>query len=315
MIETPPSPRLKTSLLAVFIIGLQILFAAVLLGANVIAERAAGRSISTALSNENPVGAPGGSFAPGTFGEIRLPAPFCCAQTPVIVRTTLTAADATIPDLAVLIPSAHDNALVYIDGELVGGIGTTETQTNTSRRPHLVRIPARYAHEGAVLDIVVTRAIGFAHLRPFSIGSYEALYPSFRALRLLRADLPFINAVIAAFLAIFCVCAAPLLGARGLLLSLAGLAASWVAQHFGLLLTDPPWGALNNALIYLVGFLGAIAFIVWFFIEWTSAFEPPEKAARPKTTALPTKTRSRLAFIVWFRSILMAQSSSQAFNA
>lgn len=302
MIETPPSPRLRTSLLAVFIIGLQILFAAVLLGANVVAERAAGRSIESALSNENPVGAPGGPFAPGAFGEIRLPAPFCCAQTPVVVRTTLTAADAAIEDLAILIPSAHDNAFVYVDGELVGGVGTPETQTNTSRRPHLIRIPARYAHDGAIVDIVVTRAIGFAHLRPFSLGSYDVLYPSFRALRLLRADLPFINAVIAAFLAIFCVCAAPLLGARGLLLSLAGLAASWVAQHIGLLLTDPPWGALNNALIYLVGFLGAIVFIVWFFIEWTSAFEPPEKTAKQPAELLlrpwSGAARQRLGFAV-----------------
>ena len=318
MIETPPSPRLRTSLLAVFIIGLQILFAAVLLGANVVAERAAGRSIESALSNENPVGAPGGPFAPGAFGEIRLPAPFCCAQTPVVVRTTLTAADAAIEDLAILIPSAHDNAFVYVDGELVGGVGTPETQTNTSRRPHLIRIPARYAREGAIVDIAVTRAIGFAHLRQFSIGSYEALYPSFRALRLLRADLPFINAVIGAFLAIFCVCAAPLLGARGLLLSLAGLAASWVAQHLGLLLTDPPWGSLNNALIYFVGFLGAIVFVVWFFIEWTSAFEPPEKAARrpaelvlrPWSGAARRRLGFAVAAIIVLGSILMLWRTS-----
>jgi len=280
MIDHPTSPRLKTSLLAVFIIGLQLLFAALLLAVNVVAENAAGRLVSQATANARPTGALGPELAPGDFGAMRMPAPFCCTPTPVTVRTTLTPADVAVTDLAILIPSAHDNALIYVDGELIGGIGTLDSETNTSRRPLLVRIPSRYANEGAVLDIVVTRAIGFAHLRPVWIGDYEALYPSYLALRLLRSDLPFINAVVAAFLAIFCVCAAPLLGARGLLLSLGGLAASWVLQHIGLLVTDPPWGPLANAILYFIGFLGTILYLLWFFIEWTSAFEPPDNAAR-----------------------------------
>ncbi len=308
MIEPPPSPRLRTSLLAVFIIGLQLFFATVLLGVNVVAERAPGRTITTALSSENPTGAPGGAFAPGTFGDIRLPAPFCCEQTPIVVRTTLTAEDLATPNLAVLIPSAHDNAFVYVDGELIAGVGAPDAETVTSRRPHLFRIPSRYVEAGTTLDIVVTRTIGFAHLRPFSLGSYEALYPSYLALRLLRADLPFINAVVAAFVAIFCVCAAPLLGARGLLLSLSGLAASWVAQHVGLLLTDPPWGPLANVLLYLLGFLGAILFLVWFFIEWTSAFEPPERqASRAHQLFLrpwPRRARQKLGLTILALSIM-----------
>lgn len=286
MIETPPSPRLKTGLLAVFLIGLQLVFAAMLLAVNVVAERAPGRLIDEAVANVKPTGAPGDEFPPGTLGAIRLPAPFCCAQTPVVVRTTLTAADAATPDLALLIPSAHDNALVYVDGELIGGAGAPSTETNTSRRPQLVRIPPRYSREGAVIDVSVQRAIGFAHLRPLSLGRYDELYPSYLALRLLRSDLPFINAVVAAFLAVFCVCAAPLLGARGLLLSLAGLAASWLLQHVWILVTDPPWSALTHALLYLIGFLGAVLFVVWFFIEWTSAFEPQARAAKKPSELL-----------------------------
>ena len=302
MIETQSSPRLKTSVLAVFIIGLQLLFAGVLLAANVVAERTPGRLIERALATDKPTGAPGPDFAPGSFGDIRLPAPFCCARTPIHVRTTLTGADIANADLAVLIPSAHDNALVYVDGELVGGAGSPNTETNTSRRPQLVRIPPRYAREGAVLDISVTRTLGFGHLRTFSLGQYDALYPSYLALRLLRSDLPFINAVVAAFLAVFCVCAAPLLGARGLLLSLSGLAASWLLQHIWILVTDPPWGPLTHVSLYLVGFLGAILFLIWFFIEWTSAFEPPERAAkRPVDLILlpwGAGARRRLGFAV-----------------
>jgi signal transduction histidine kinase len=80
------------------------------------------------------------------------------------------------------------------------------------------------------------------------------------------------------------------------------LAASWLSQHIWILVTDPPWSALTHAFLYLIGFLGAIVFLVWFFIEWTSAFEPPERAAkRPVELALrpwPHDARRRLGFTV-----------------
>lgn len=270
--NAPPAARVWA--LPLFIIALQIVFAAALLWANAIAERAPGRLIDHALIADAGVATPPES----AFTPTALPGEACCATTPLVFRTTLTAADAALTDPAVLIPSAHDNALLYIDGALIAGQGEANGQTTLSRRPILLRIPAAYAHEGAHVDIVVVRALGFGHLRPFHIGAYHDLYPSYLALRLLRSDLPFANAIIGAFVAVFCFCAAPLFGARGLLFSLSGLAAAWALQHVGMLVTDPPWGAVANAGVYMVAYLATLMFVIWFFVEWTSVF-----AARPSS--------------------------------
>ncbi|WP_395644778.1 sensor histidine kinase [Terricaulis sp.] len=271
MSDHPPSQPSRTWVLSAFIIALQIVFAAALLSVNAVAENVPGRTIAHALiADAGGVAAPDSAFRPTP-----LPGEACCARTPLLFRTALTAEDAALADPAILIPSAHDNALLYIDGDLIAGQGEAGGQTTLSRRPILLRIPRAYANAGAQVDIAVGRAIGFGHLRPFHIGEYRDLYPSFLALRVLRSDLPFINAIIGAFVAAFCFCAAPLLGARGLLLSLSGLAAAWALQHVGMLVTDPPWGALANAEIYMVAFLATLAFVVWFFVEWTSVFAPP----------------------------------------
>ncbi len=275
MLDPLPAPRPRTSALAAIIVALQIAFSAAFVGANIVAERTPGRLVDSVLAAESaPRPHPASEE---NFASRELPAHFCCSTAPVIARTQLTAADVAIADLAVLIPSAHDNALLYVDSELVSGLGTPTTQTTTSRRPHLLRIPPRYKRDGAIVDVVVTRNVGFGHLRPMSVGSYEALYPSYLALRLLRADLPFINAVVAAFVAIFCICAAPLLGARGLLFSLGGLASGWMLQQAGQLVTDPPWGPVASIFLYLVGFLATLLFVCWFFVEWTSAFAPNKR--------------------------------------
>ncbi len=118
-------------------------------------------------------------------------------------------------------------------------------------------------------------------MQPFYVGEYDALYPSYHALTLLRHDLPLFNAAIGAFVAAFCLCAAPLFGARGLMLSLSALGASWVLQHVGLYLTDPPWGAVANNGLYFLGFLGACVCLPWFFIEWTSVFSRPMPKRAP----------------------------------
>lgn len=270
MSETAAPPAARTWALSAFIIALQILFAAALVWANAIAERAPGRLIDhVAMADTGTATPPDSEFTPTA-----LPGEACCATTPLVFRTTLTAADAALADLAVLIPSAHDNALLYINGTLIAGQGEANGQTTLSRRPILLRIPSAHAREGAHVDIVVVRALGFGHLRPFHIGAYHDLYPSYLALRLLRSDLPFVNAIIGAFVAAFCFCAAPLFGARGLLFSLSGLAAAWALQHVGMLVTDPPWGAVANAGVYMVAYLATLIFVVWFFIEWTSVFAP-----------------------------------------
>ena len=268
--------------LAAAIILLQILFSGALLWANQVAESAPGRRVATVGMAEagarNPAGLPDSAFA-----ALPLPIGRCCGQTPLVFRTRLTEADARLTAPSLLIPSAHDNVWLYVDGDLVGGQGVPEA-TVTSRRPQLLRIPDRYVHPGARIDLVVTRAIGFGHLRPFHVGEYRALYPSWLALRLLRSDLPFANAVIGAFVAAFCLCAAPLFGARGLLLSLAGLGGGWALQHVGLMAGDAPWGPLANAGLYMAAFLATLVFLVWFFVEWTSVFAPPD-APRARSPA------------------------------
>jgi hypothetical protein len=292
----PAAPR-RTWGLAAVIILMQILFSGALLWANIVAEAAPGRlvtSIAMASAGErDPVTLPDADFS-----ATPLPVGLCCEPTPMVFRTRLTAADADLAAPAVLISSAHDNVWLYVDGDLVAGQGRPDA-TVTSRRPQLLRIPDRYIHPGARIDLVVTRTIGFGHLRPFHVGAYQDLYPSWLALRLLRSDLPFANAIIGAFVAAFCLCAAPLFGARGLLLSLAGLGGSWVLQHVGLMMSDPPWGALASAGIYLAAFLSTLIFMVWFFVEWTSVFAPPRSATARTPAALildawPGPARARL---------------------
>lgn len=296
-----PAPRRAWGLAAIIIV-LQILFSGALLWANVVAEAAPGRLIETVAFAE--AGARDVASLPDiAFKPARLPVALCCEASPLVLRTRLTADDAGLTSPSVLVPSAHDNVWLYVDGDLVAGQGRA-TSTVTSRRPQLLRIPERYVHPGARIDLVVSRTIGFGHLRPFHVGEHDALYPSWLALRVLRSDLPFANAIIGAFVAAFCLCAAPLFGARGLLLSLAGLAASWALQHVGLMVTDAPWGAVANAGVYLAAFLATLVFLVWFFIEWTSVFAPPRSpgAASPRTMILdawsgPSRTRLGLASI------------------
>jgi two-component system sensor histidine kinase UhpB len=204
---------------------------------------------------------------------VTLPHWECCSTEPIIFRTILDAETANTRDPAVLIVSAHDNARLYVDGVLTGGEGpTTGDPTNWSRRPRLIRIPASMAHAGAVLDIEVQRGVGFGHLRPIYLGAYDALYPSYSALRVLRADMHVATGIIAVFVAAFCFAAASLLGVRGLMYALGGLAASWALQVIGLSPSDPPWnGTVANG-IYFFGYLGTSIFLLWFFIEWTSVF-------------------------------------------
>lgn len=260
--------------LALLIILLQLLFSAALLQANRVAEAAPGRLIARGGLAEVSGVSPG-SLSDSAFTATDLPIGRCCSRAPLVFRTRLTAADAALQSPSVLVPSAHDNVWLYVDGKLIAGQGMFDS-TVTSRRPHLMRIPEHYAYPGARVDLVVSRAISFGHLRPFHIGEYAALYPSWQALRLMRSDLPLANAVIGAFVAAFCLCAAPLFGARGLLLSLGGLAASWALQHVGLMAEDTPWGPLANAGLYLCAFLATLVCLIWFFIEWTSVFAGPD---------------------------------------
>lgn len=254
-------PRWPTTLVILLLLAA---FCGGLLIINATAENVPGRRVADGLVADTP----GATFQPAT-----LPHWNCCSTEPLIFRTTLDAQTANARDPALLVVSAHDNARLYVDGVLVGGEGpSTGDPTNWSRRPRLIRIPPPLAHAGAVLDIEVQRSVGFGHLRPVYLGEYDALYPSYVALRVLRADMHVATGVIAAFVAAFCFAAASLLGARGLMYSLGGLAASWALQVIGLSPSDPPWnGAVANG-IYFVGYLGTSIFLLWFFIEWTSVF-------------------------------------------
>jgi two-component system sensor histidine kinase UhpB len=258
----PASPHRWPTALTILV--LLAAFCAGLLMINATAENVPGRRIAEVQVASTP-GAP--------FETATVPYWHCCSTEPIIVRTTLDAETAAARDPAVLIVSAHDNARLYVDGALTGGEGPSAGDpTNWSRRPRLIRIPPPMAHAGAVLDIEVQRGVGFGHLRPIYVGEYDALYPSYIALRVLRADMHVATGIIAAFVAAFCFAAASLLGARGLMFALGGLAASWALQVIGLSPSDPPWnGTVSNG-IYFTGYLGTSVFLLWFFIEWTSVF-------------------------------------------
>jgi two-component system, NarL family, sensor histidine kinase UhpB len=285
--------------LAAAIIALQLAMSAVLLYINYRAEDIPGRRVVELVAAESS-DARYEAFPDSAFMEVSIPREECCDTNAVIYRTRLSADEAAAPYPAVLIVSAHDNALLYVDGVLVGGQGRAEGPPPAlGRRPQLIRIPSSLAHPGAVLDVAVQRAVGFGHLRPFFVGEYDRLYPSFLALRLLRYDLPFANTVLGAFVAVFCFCAAPLFGARGLLFSLGGLALAWMGQHVGMLLTDPPWGHNINNGVYFVSFLATLLCAAWFFIEWTSVFGAARSPRHPLFALTldpwPLKSRQRFA--------------------
>ncbi len=276
MFEGRTTPSLSQSWgLAIFILALQIALGGALSYVNLRAEDIPGRRVAQVL-----VAYPGQyyAFLPDTaFQATEIPREECCSTDPVIYRTFLSAAESELADPAVLIVSAHDNALLYVDGVLIAGQGRADgAPAVTRRQPQLMRIPASLAGTGARVDIVVQRAVGFAHLRPFFIADYDRLYPSSLTLRLLRADLPFANAIIAAFVAIFCFCAAPLFGARALLFSLGALALAWSGQYVGASLGQAPWGANANNGVYFVSFLATLACVFWFFVEWTSVLAQRE---------------------------------------
>lgn len=306
----PPASRLTWSL-ALVIIGLQLLFSAGLFWANQHAEDIPGRRIGELLAADS--GGPGYQMLPdAAFSTTTIPREECCTRTSIIYRTRLNAADVARPHPAVLVVSAHDNAHIYLDGVLVGGIGLTDGAPATmGRRPQLIRLPETLARPGAQLDILVQRAVGFGHLRPFYIGAYDQLYPSYLALRLLRADLPFANAVIGAFVAAFCFCAAPLFGARALIFSLGALALAWVGQHIGLLLSDPPWGANANNGVYLASFMATLVCLVWFFVEWTSVFAAKRPARFPLFALLfdPWSPRARRRLALTAAAIMAVGSA------
>lgn len=274
MLKSEPlgAPTRGAWIIAAIIIALQLMLSAGLLAINSIAEDARGRRVVDVTAAEAPSSTytqlPDAAFQPS-----HLPRDGCCSSNNLVFRTHFTAADAALADPAILIVSAYDNAHIYIDGVLTAGVGAAEGRTiNMGRRPQLMRIPRSLVQNGATIDIAVQRAVGFGHLRPFYVGEYAALYPSFRALSFLRNDLPLFNAAIGAFVAAFCLCAAPLFGTRGLMLSLSALGASWTLQHVGLYFSDPPWGSVGNNGLYFLGFLGACVCLPWFFIEWTSVF-------------------------------------------
>ncbi|MBX9745568.1 MAG: hypothetical protein K2X34_01620, partial [Hyphomonadaceae bacterium] len=290
------------------IVALQLSLSAGLLRVNFIIEDIPGRRIDQALHAI----APNADYAylpDSAFQTVQLPRGVCCSTALLIYRTTLTGREAALRDPAVLIVSAQDNAHVYIDGHFVGDFGRSIGQpANMARRPQLVRLPAALVHEGARIDIAVQRAVGFGHLRPFHVGDYDALFNSFVALRFLRSDMPFATGIIGAFVAIFCLCAAPLFGARGLLFALAGLAASWSAQQVALLLSAPPWPTTVSYGIYFTAFLGASVCALWFFVEWTSVFEQ-RRAPRHPVFALaldPWGTAARRQLAIGAVSVIAA---------
>lgn len=288
---TPPTPSPVGWPTAVAIIVLLLACCGALLSANLVAENVPGKRVSQMLAADLP-GSP--------FLEVTLPHWHCCATTPMRFRTTLDADTANAQAPAILVVSAHDNARLFIDGALVAGEGPgTGEPTNWSRRPRLFHIPKAMALEGAQIEIEVQRGVGFGHLRPIYFGEYDRLYPSYAALRFLRADMQIANGIIGAFVAAFCFAAASLLGARGLMYALGGLAASWALQVLGLGPSDPPWSGVVANGIYFVGYLGTSIFLVWFFVEWTSVFAAPlRRPWRPIDLLIspwPTRLRWRLA--------------------
>lgn len=303
MLKSEPlgAPTKGAWIIAAIIVALQLALSAGLFWINSIAEDAQGRRVVDVAVAE----ASGPTYTrlpDAAFQPARLPRDGCCSSNNLVFRTHFTAEDAALSDPSILIVSAYDNALVYVDGRLAAGFGRAAgPPPNMGRRPQLLRVTRDLVREGATIDIAVQRAVGFGHLRPFYVGEYNALYPSFRALSFLRQDLPLFNAAIGAFVAAFCFCAAPLFGARGLMLSLSALGACWTLQHVGLYLTDPPWGAVANNGLYFLGFLGACICLPWFFIEWTSVFSraTPKRATLPAFLLGPWQTaaRRRLAIV------------------
>lgn len=287
-LDAPPT-RWPT---AIAILVLLALFCAGLVLVNMQAENVPGRRVSDVLVSDLPNQA----FTPAT-----LPHWHCCATSPMRFRLILDAETAGKHFPALLVVSAHDNARIFVDGVLVAGEGQSAGQVaNWSRRPRLMHIPKSLARPGALVEIEVQRSVGFGHLRPIYLGEYDELYPSYVALRFLRADIQVANGIIAAFVAAFCFAAASLLGVRGLMYSLGALAASWALQELGLAPSDPPWnGAFANG-IYFFGYLGTSVFLVLFFVEWTSVFaKNPSPAPRAHHLLLapwPVRARRRLAF-------------------
>jgi len=290
---TPPMPSQVRWPAAAAILMLLVVCWGGLLFVNALAENVSGRRVVEMLASDLP----GDAFVART-----LPHWHCCATTPMRFRTTLDVETANARDPAVLIVSAHDNARLFVDGELVAGDGPgAGDPTNWSRRPRLLHIPKPLARAGALIEIEVQRGVGFGHLRPIYFGEYDRLYPSYTALHFLRADLQAANGIIGAFVAAFCFAGASLLGARGLMYSLGGLAASWSLQVLGLAPSDPPWSGVVANGIYFTGYLGTNVLLIWFFVEWTSVFaDKLSRPPRPLDLLLlpwPRQSRRRLAIV------------------
>ena len=101
--------------LALIILALQIGLGAALTYVNLRTEDIPGRRIDQVLAAVSATGTY--QFLPDdAFLERQIPREECCATTSVIYRTFLTAEEARLHDVAVLIVSAHDNALLYVDG-------------------------------------------------------------------------------------------------------------------------------------------------------------------------------------------------------
>ena len=169
-------------IIAAIIVALQLMLSAGLFWANTVAEDAHGRRVVDVGAAEAPV--PTYTQLPdNAFQPARLPRNGCCSSNNLVFRTHFTAADAALADPSILIVSAYDNALIYVNGRLIAGAGRTDGRPpNMGRRPQLLRLPYDVVHEGVAMDIAVQRAVGFGHLRPFYVGEYNALYPSFRRL-------------------------------------------------------------------------------------------------------------------------------------
>jgi two-component system, NarL family, sensor histidine kinase UhpB len=265
----------------VFVLLLPLAAAAGLLLANLRAEQAPGRRVESAMAADARGRTPD-QIDPSEFRPGQLPRGGCCRSGSVVYRIPAGPELAGLPDPAILVPSTFDNFEVYIDGQLAGGEGRAGPKgSQFGGIPILLRLPPGRLQASSVIDLKVERALGVVHLSPVYLGSYEQLYGSFRALRLLRVDLQAANAFIAAFVAAFCFCAAPLFPARGLLFSLAGLAAAWAGQGVAMLVTDPPWGPVADGWLYDTAFAATLGFTVWFFVEWTSEFAAPRRLASP----------------------------------
>ena len=284
--------RAWSARLAVVVLLVQLAMAAAMVWANQEAERTPGVEVKEAWLQE----------AGGTPIHVDLPADRCCSRTDLVFTVSLPPDAQTWSDPAILIPSAHDNAVVRIGDVVMGDGRIGAAPTVTSRRPQLVRLPKALLVGQHQVQVIVKRAIGFGHLRPVHFGEYDALRRPFVALRFLRSDLPFANAVIGLFVCAFCLCAAPLFCARRLMHSLSLLGGAWSLQHVGMLLTDAPWGAVANAALYMWAFQATLVAVVWFFIEWTSSLATVParsgRVARVFVSPWPELWRRRLPAMV-----------------